>query len=104
MEFKDLDRDVQKRVVRLLDIDSRRAMNVYCKLKVPTELAASISICFKQSELDDFGHTEFYIFHVTPKYKIERYVDKLSKKAGERCMQLTHTGFGDLSAWEYIYQ
>ena len=102
MEFGNLDRDVQKRIVRLLDIDSRRAINLFCKLAVPNEVKTLISNSMKQAEYEDYGRTEFYIMHVTPTYKIERWVAKESHQAGERYMQLAHTGYGDLYAWQYI--
>ena len=77
-------------------------MNVYCKMKIPSSLSEAVAKCLKHSKYDDYGQTEFYIFHVTPTYKIERYVDKKSGVAGERYMQLKPIGYADMYAWEYV--
>jgi hypothetical protein len=37
--------DVQKRIIRHLDIDTRRALNIYTRLKIPIKLQESISNC-----------------------------------------------------------
>lgn len=101
MEFNDLPRDVQKRVVRLLDIDSRRAMNVYCKLRVPAKLESLITNSWKQLNHVNYGHGQFYTLYVTPKYKIDRWI-MANMEAGECYMQLVHTGFYDLHCWENL--
>ena len=41
--FSNLPRDLQLQVVRLLDIDSRRALGIYSKLRIPTNLEKKIS-------------------------------------------------------------
>lgn len=84
-------------------IDSRRAINLYCKLTVPPELELLITRSWKRAEYEDYGRTEFYIIHVTPTYKIERWLAKESRESGERYMQLAHTGYGDLHAWHYVH-
>lgn len=40
-----LPRDIQKIIIRYLDIDTRRALNIYTKLKVPLYIQESISNC-----------------------------------------------------------
>jgi hypothetical protein len=44
--FSNLPRDLQLHVVRLLDIDSRRALGIYSKLRIPTNLENKISKTF----------------------------------------------------------
>lgn len=74
--YSELDRDVQKRVIRHMDIDSRRAINVYCRLKVPSELATRISKCLKAAEVTDYHHSVLYTHYVGNKYKIECHITR----------------------------
>lgn len=54
MEFP---RDVHNRIVSKLDIDTRRSLDIYVKLKVPQELQRKITKCFRPireySSIDD---------------------------------------------------
>lgn len=43
----ELPRDVHNTVVSKLDIDTRRSLNIYVKLKVPQELERQITKCFR---------------------------------------------------------
>jgi hypothetical protein len=43
--MQDVPRDVQLKILRHLDIDSRRAIGVYCKLQIPEVLRAQLTRC-----------------------------------------------------------
>lgn len=80
MQFSDLDRDVQKKIISKMDIDARRALGVYTKLQIPVSLQKKISDAFKTCNVYNMHNsTAFYIMHITPYYHIERYVVKSKK-------------------------
>lgn len=45
---RDIPRDIQLKLVSLMDIDTRRALGIYTKLKVPLALQQDISQCFEK--------------------------------------------------------
>ena len=63
MEFPN---DVVLKILSKLDIDTRRSLGVYTKLKIPQKLRNRISICLNKVKNTSLGHRHVYYVQLGP--------------------------------------
>ena len=60
-------KDINNKITSLLDIDTRRTLNIYTKLKIPQELSEKITKCFivqkKQDTFKPYIRIIYYKMH-----------------------------------------
>lgn len=55
-----LPNDVAMRIISFMDIDTRRTLGIYTKLKIPVELEKKLSACIKPVRGDIISHDDVY--------------------------------------------
>lgn len=69
-----LPNDIIKKIISLLDIDSRRALNIYSKLDIPDYIKNNIQSVLQKPYLDDINYTKCYKINLNSKYTLIQQV------------------------------